>query len=63
MASSIGVRQGRQDTMVCLATRALRGVEMLCNAHWQPYGCWDHKVIVVPVYNRGLFRELQDTLK
>jgi len=63
MVSSIDLRQGRQDTTVCLATRELRGVEMFCNAHWQPYGCWDKKVIVVPVNNRGLFRALQDILK
>jgi hypothetical protein len=48
---------------MCLATRALRGVEMLRNVHWQPYGCWDQTVIVVPVNNSGLFRELRDAFK
>jgi len=60
MVRGTGVRQGRQDTTVCLATRALRGVEMLCSVHWQPYGCWDQTVLVEMVNNSGLFRELQD---
>ena len=63
MVRGIGVRQGRQDTTVCLATLALRGVEMLCNVHWQPYGCWGQTVTVVPVKISRLFRELKDTLK
>jgi len=63
MVRGIGVRQGRQDITVCLATRALRGVEMLCNVHWQPYGYWYRTVTIVPVNNSGLFRELQDILK
>ena len=62
MVRSIGVRQWQQDFTVCLATSALCSVEMLCSTQTLPYGCWEQAVIVVPVYNHGLFQELQYTL-